>query len=276
MSEGAAEGRPRTAASGPRPWCLLGAFVVLVCALVPPVATVARRTNYGEALQFALLAIPLPALVAVGAPWRRLHLAAPAPESEHADSPEPKTMDLLADRRLRQRSLPRSLVFVACGLGVVIAWHAPAVVAAVAAHGWLVVVEALSLLVFGLGLWFELVESPPLVPRSGPLRRAVLGAISMWVFWIMAYLVALSNRGFYPNFHHTAGSLGAAADEQIGAALLWLVATVAFVPVIFWNALHWLQSEDDPDAELLVLAREERRRGTSPLSSDHRGDVASP
>jgi hypothetical protein len=92
----------------------------------------------------------------------------------------------------------------------------------------------------------------------------------------MAYLVGLSNRGFYPNFHHTVGSLGAAADEQIGAALLWLVATVTFVPVIFWNALRWIQSDDDPDAELLVLARQERRRGTPPLSSDQSGDGARP
>jgi cytochrome c oxidase assembly factor CtaG len=272
MTAGAAVGRPRGAAAGLRPWCLLAALVVLVCALVPPVATVARHSNYGEALQFALLAIPLPALVAVGAPWRRLRLAAPASDPPSAPGP----FDRLADRRLRHRGLSRSLVFVACDLGVVIAWHAPVVVAAVAAHGWLAFVEALSLLVFGLGLWLELVESPPLVPRSGQLLRAVLGAVSMWVFWIMAYLVGLSNRGFYPNFHHTVGSLGAAADEQIGAALLWLVATFTFVPVIFWNALRWIQSDDDPDAELLVLARQERRRGTPPLSSDQPGDATRP
>jgi hypothetical protein len=103
------------------------------------------------------------------------------------------------------------------------------------------------------------------------LLRAVLGAFSMWAFWIMAYLVGLSSRGFYPNFHHTAGSLSANADEQIGAVLLWFVATSAFVPVIFWNALRWLQSEEDPDAELLVLAREERRRGTPPPPARRHG-----
>ncbi len=220
-------------------------------------------------MQFALLAIALPALVAVGAPWRRLGLASP-------DETARRPLDHLADHRLRHRELPRALVFVALDLGAVVAWHAPVAVAAVAAHGWLAFVEAVTLLVSGLGLWLELVESPPLVPRSGRLRRAVLGAVSMWAFWIMAYVVGLSARGFYPNFHHTAGSLSAAADEQVGAVVLWFVATSAFVPVIFWNALRWLQSEEDPDAELFVLAREERRRGTPPFPARRRGGAASP
>jgi cytochrome c oxidase assembly factor CtaG len=269
MSTGAAEGRPRAHPFAWRPWCLWAALAVAVVALVPPLGTVARRTEYGEATQFALLAIAVPALVAVGAPWRRLALATP-PEGA------PRVFDRLADQRLRHRELPRSLVFIACDLGVAIAWHAPVAVAAVAAHGWLALVEALTLLVFGLGLWLELVESPPLVPRSGRLRRTALGALCMWTFWIMAYLVGLSNRGFYPNFHHTVGSLSAASDEQIGAVVLWFVATAGFVPVIFWNALRWLQSEEDPDAELLVLAREERRRGTPPFSPRRPGGAPSP
>jgi hypothetical protein len=92
----------------------------------------------------------------------------------------------------------------------------------------------------------------------------VLAAITMWVFWILAYLVGLSNHGFYRSFHHVAGGLSAAADEEIAAVILWFVATLAFVPVIFWNALTWLQSEEDPDSELLQVARAERRRGTAP------------
>jgi len=42
--------------------------------------------------------------------------------------------------------------------------------------------------------------------------------------------------------------------------------------VIFWNALTWLQSEEDPDTELQTLARAERRRGTAPFPPK-RGDA---
>jgi cytochrome c oxidase assembly factor CtaG len=239
---------------------------VLAVTLAPPLATLARRAEYAAALQFALLAIVVPALVALGAPWDALGLA-----GDRSDEGRPRPLDRLADRRRRHRELPWSLAFIVCGLAVAVVWHTPAAVDALAAHGWLVLLEAAALLALGLGLWLELVSSPPLVPRSGFLRRAVLAAFAMWTFWILAYVTGLSSRGFYRNFHHVAGALSAAADQQIASAVLWGVAAVAFVPVIFWNALTWLQSEEDPDAELLSLARTERRAGGAPLAPKQGG-----
>ena len=188
-------------------------------ALVPPSRDLARRTEYAEALQFALLAIVVPALVAVGAPWRRLGLAGARPGRA------PRLIDRLADRRRRHRELP-----AVAGLHRVRPRRGRRVARArrrwppwPRTAGWCSS-EALSLLVFGLGLWLELVTSPPLVPRSGHLRRAVLGAFAMWAFWILAYVTGLSNHGFYRNFHHAAGGLSAAADQQIASAVLWFVA----------------------------------------------------
>ena len=152
-----------------------------------------------------------------------------------------------------------------------VAWHVPAGVAVVAQHGWPVLLEAVTLLALGLGLWLELVASPPLIPRSGYLRRAVLAALVMWAFWIMAYTLGLSTHAFYRTFHHAGGGLSAAADQQIASAVLWFVAAVAFAPVIFWNALQWLKTEEDPDTELLALTRAERRRGTPPVTGSRGG-----
>jgi len=130
--------------------------------------------------------------------------------------------------------------------------------------------------VAALGLWLELVASHPLVPRSGYLRRAVLAALAMWTFWILAYVLGLSNHAFYRNFAHVPGGLSAAADQQIATAVLWFVAAAAFVPVIFWNAMMWLRTDEDPDAELLALERAERRRGTPPLTERQDGGTANP
>ncbi len=133
---------------------------------------------------------------------------------------------------------------IACDVAVVVAWHIPATVAAESGHGWVAPLEAVTLLVFGLGLWLELVVSPPLLPRSGYLRRAVLAGLVMWAFWILAYWTGLSTRDVYRSFPHVAGGLSAAADQQIASAVLWFAAAVALVPVVFWNALRWLQTED--------------------------------
>jgi cytochrome c oxidase assembly factor CtaG len=253
--------RPREHAARWRLWCLVGAIVVVLVALVSPLARLARDSEYGAAIQFSLLAIVLPALVALGAPWRPLGLAA-------GGSPDTslRAVDRVADHRRRHREWPWSVAFIAADLCVVVALHVPRAVATIAQHGWLVPLEAVALLVFGLGLWLELVTSPPLVPRSGYLRRAVLAAFAMWAFWTLAYVVGLSSHDFYPNFHHVAGGLSAAADRQIASAVLWFFAAAAFAPLIFWNALVWLKTDEDPDAELLALARAERRRGMPPSS----------
>jgi cytochrome c oxidase assembly factor CtaG len=269
VSAGAASLRPRTGVPGWRAWCLGGAVVVTLLALLPPLSTAARRDEFAAALQFSLLAIALPAAVALGAPWRLFGLAAGT-----GTGATPGMADRIADRRKRHRELAWSLVLVGCDIGAAIAWHTPGAVAALTRQGWLVAVEAASLLVFGLGLWFELVESPPLTPRSGHLRRAVLAAAAMWSFWILAYVAGLSNHGFYRNFHHLAGGLSGAADQEIASALLWFVAAAAFMPVIFWNAFRWIQTDDDPDAELLALARADRRRGLPPMASGSGGPAA--
>jgi cytochrome c oxidase assembly factor CtaG len=245
--------------------------VVAVVCLIPPLSSTARRFEYGEALQFSLLAIVMPVLVAIGAPWRRLGLA-------RIGEPDPPR---LADRVGRSAASAPGAPLVPGlhrrrPLVVVVAWHAPGAVADVAEHGWLVPLEGVTLLVFGLGLWLELVASHPLVPRSGYLRRAVLAALAMWTFWILAYVLGLSNHAFYRNFAHVPGGLSAAADQQVATAVLWFVAAAAFVPVIFWNAMMWLRTDEDPDAELLALERAERRRGTPPLTERQDGGTANP
>ena len=270
MNSGAATVRPHEQASSWRVWCLIGAIAVVLVALVPPLSRLARDSEYGAAIQFSLLAIVLPALVTVGAPWRLLGLAA-----HGSPGSPPPIVDRMADHRRRHRELPWSLAFIGVDLCVVVAWHAPRAVAAVAQHGWLVPLEGATLLVFGVGLWLELVTSPPLVPRSGYLRRAALAAFVMWAFWILAYVVGLSNHDFYRNFHHVGGGLSAAADQQIASAVLWFFAAAAFVPLIFWNALLWLKTDEDPDTELLALTRAERRRGMPPAGG-HGGTAQTP
>ncbi|MGO8863558.1 MAG: cytochrome c oxidase assembly protein [Acidimicrobiales bacterium] len=271
MSSGVASVRPPEPTTRWRAWCLLAAVAVAIMALVPPLSATARHAEYGAALQFSLLAIVLPALLTVGAPWRYLGLAGDG-------SPDGRRgiIDRVADRRRRHRELRWSLGFIASDLCVVVAWHAPGAVAAVAEHGWMALLEGASLVIFGLGLWLELAASPPLAPRSGYLRRAVLAAFVMWAFWILAYVVGLSNHDFYRNFHHVVGGLSAAADQQISSAVLWFVAAAAFAPVIFWNALLWLKSDEDPDAELLALSRAERRRGLPPVGGTPGGPATTP
>jgi len=236
-----------------------------VLAVVPPLHGLAQRYEYVEALQFSVFAMAVPALVALGAPWAYLGLAADGGASSGLK--EEKSFDRLAYARRRHPELVRSAGFLLLFMGSVVAWRTPAAVDAIARNAWLVLPEAVVLVGVGVGFWLELVESPPLRPRSTRPVRAGLAAVAMWTVWTVAYLVAFSTASWYPAFRHIVGhGLSAPADQQFSTLVLWSVAAVAFMPVVFWNLLQWLRSEDDPDVELHRLVKEERRHALAPTN----------
>ena len=247
---------------------LLAALVLLVVSLVPPVATEARRYEVAEAIQFCLLAVAVPALAVMGAPWRRLGLAR-RPAGGPGDGGAPATptapllpVDRLAQGRRRHLDVWRSVGFFGLYLVGAALWRTPPAVNGLARHPWLVVVEAVTLVPAGVGLWLELVESPPLTPRLSRPHRVALAAVSMWLIWVLAYLVGLSHVSWYHAYpHHPGSGLSLSADQQLTTGMMWFISGCAFVPVVFWNLVRWLQSEEDPDEELHHLVRQERIRG---------------
>jgi cytochrome c oxidase assembly factor CtaG len=244
------------------------AILLVVVWLVPPLTTWARHYEFVEALQFAAFAVVVPALIAIGSPWPLLGLASRVPRQFDADgmfvpnSEAPGPADRLAQGRRRHPDVWRTVCFVGLYLAGTIIWRTPSAVDALERRPWLVAVEAVTLVAVGIGLWLELVESPPLVPRLPRPSRVALAAISMWTIWILAYLVGLSHASWYHAYpHHPGTGFSVSADQQLTTGILWFVSACAFVPVVYWNLIRWLQSEEDPSVELHHLVRQERIRG---------------
>ncbi len=267
MTDGTATLRSRDGVAAFRAVLAVVGGVVFVACLVPPLATAARRFEFAEGLQFSLLAVAVPALIACGAPWRHLRLAAPAPAEVGEDGAliAPAGLgpvDRLALGRRRHPEPLRAVAFAGTFLVVAVLWRIPPTVDALAHHPVLVVVEAVTLVVAGLGLWLELVESPPLTPRLPRPHRVAMAAVVMWVIWVVAYLVGLSHGAWYHGYDHTAAhGISISADQQLTTGIIWALTGIAFVPVVFWNLVRWLQAEEDPDDELYRLIRQERIRG---------------
>lgn len=244
--------------------------VVLLASLLPPVGTWALHYEFVEALQFSLLAVAVPALVVAGSPWGLIGLAVRPPVVLDADGNlvpgvgTLKPMDRLAMGRRRHPEALRSGWFAFLFLAGAVVWRIPPTVNALARHPWLVVVEAVTLVGLGIGLWLELVASPPLTPRLSRPHRVALAAIIMWVIWILAYLVGLSHASWYHAYpHHPGTGFSLSADQQLTTGVMWFVSGCAFVPVVYWNLIRWLQAEEDPDEEMHRLVRQERIRGRS-------------
>ncbi len=143
-------------------------------------------------------------------------------------------------------------------------WRLAPVVDYTNRHGWMLVPESLSLVVVGGLLWLDLIESPPMSPAVSRPFRIAMSAIAMWSVWIVAYLNAMSHDSWYSSFHHAVGGgLSLWADQQLTAGFMWTLSAMAFLPVVFWNLIHWLQTEEDPTDELVRLLRQERALGST-------------
>jgi cytochrome c oxidase assembly factor CtaG len=132
--------------------------------------------------------------------------------------------------------------------GVSLAWRVPPALDALARHPGLVAAQAITLLAAGIGLWLWLVRSPPLAPRLCGAQRAAIAALAMWSMWIAAYALGFSSR---PLVHAYAGGggPGVVADQEIAVGLVWAVAGVCFVPVIFAGVISWLRDGGDVGEE---------------------------
>jgi cytochrome c oxidase assembly factor CtaG len=233
-----------------RRWLPLAGAVLVIASLVPPLSTLARRYLFVESFQFSLFAMVCPALIVLGAPWRRLRRSRRWDGTHPGTSgTAPRLLGRLAASQDRRSSFLRGMVFLVVFAGVSLAWRVPPVLDALARHPGLVAAEAVTLLAAGIGLWLGLVRSAPLASRLTGAQRAVIAALAMWSTWIAAYALGFSSQ---PLVHAYAGGsgLGVVADQEIAVFLVWAVAGVCFVPVIFAGLFSWLRDGGDIGDEL--------------------------
>ena len=235
--------------------------------LAPPLSTWAGRYEFAQAIQFAVFSFAVPVLLVAGAQWHRVGLASKGaldvgPDGTRLTSASSRYVDRVALSRATTSHQQRAVMAALAFGGLTIFWRVAPVVDFLVRHPWLAAVESLTLVGAGLTLFSELVESPPITPGATRPYRIAIAAGVMWTAWVVAYLDGMSNSSWYHAFRHVAGrGVSLSADQQLSAGLIWLISAAVFVPIIFWNLVHWLQSEEDPNEELGRLLREERSRG---------------
>ncbi|HEV2377371.1 MAG TPA: cytochrome c oxidase assembly protein [Streptosporangiaceae bacterium] len=222
--------------AGWRRWLAFAGLVLVVVCLVPPVATLARRYVFAESVQFVVFAMAAPALVVLGAPWRALRVADPL---------------LRYDAWLVRRNaamIPWSSLVVY--IAICTAWRTQGLLDALATSPWLVYLEAAIVLLAGGLLWVQLVDSPPLTPHTTKPQRAVIAAVAMWWNWAVAYALGFAIHAEFHAYDHVGRLLGPVADQEVTVGLVWAVAGVCFVPVVFVALFSWLNDDGGPDEEL--------------------------
>ena len=218
-------------------WFYAGLALLLI-AVQSPIDYWADYYFFVHMIQHLLLMFAAPSLIVAGAPWQPLLAALPGRSGQGV------TRQILAEgwsRPLRAVGGFFLHPWVAIGLFnvVMIGWHLPGPYDLAennsAIHIWLM---HGSYFAVGILFWLQYIPSPPFRRRM-PLFAQAIGLIATNLVMIglaMALSIFVSHS-VYPVYNHLADAtphvtLPAFADQQIGAAILWVCGDFWAVPAM--------------------------------------------
>ena len=242
-------------------WFYAGLAVLLV-AVESPLDYWADDYFVVHMVQHLLLMFAAPSLVVAGAPWQPLLAALPG------DAGKSVTRGVTASvwsgpLRAAARWLQRPWVSVALFNAVMVIWHIPAAFDLAqnnqAVHIWLM---HGSFFAAGLLFWRQFLPSPPLRRRMPlPARAGALLVTNVVMIMIAMALSIFSTHSVYAVYDHVTGvTLPPFADQQIGAAVLWVCGDFWALPTMIVIIRKLLGDEDGTGTALEALLK----RGSRP------------
>ena len=241
-------------------WFYAGLAVLLV-AVESPVDYWAYDYFFVHMLQHLLLMFAAPSLIVAGAPWQPLLDGLPGHAGQNV------TRGVLAggwSRPLRTVGglLLRPWVSVTLFNAAMIVWHLPGPLDLAetnrAVHIWLM---HGSFFAAGVLFWLQFIPSPPFRQRMPLLSQmaALLGTNVIMIAMAMTLSIFVTGS-VYPVYDHIPGvTLPPFADQQIGAAILWVCGDFWAMPAMVVIVRRMVATEGSMSAALDKLLN----RGTA-------------
>ncbi|HEY1820299.1 MAG TPA: cytochrome c oxidase assembly protein [Trebonia sp.] len=240
-------------------------LLVLLLAVVSPIDYWSDSYFMVHMVQHLLLMFAAPSLVVAGAPGQPLLDALPGRSGRAV------TRSVLADRWSRPlrslwRFLTEPVVAVVLFNLVMIGWHIPAAFDLAennqAVHIWLM---HSSFFLAGVLFWLQFIPSPPFRSRMPLLgRAAALLATNVVMIFIAMALSIFATHSVYAVYDHVPGvTLPAFADQQIGAAILWVCGDFWALPTMIITVRKLLNDESGVGTALERFVRAGSRSATS-------------
>jgi len=239
-----------------------GGLVVLLLAVQSPIDYWSGSYFFVHMIQHLLLMFAAPVLIVAGAPWQPLLDGLPGRLGREA------TREVMASgwsrpvRAVGGFLLRPWVAIIAFNLTMVI-WHLPGPFDLgernQAVHIWLV---HGTFFLTGVLFWLQFIPSPPFrIKMSRPAQAVALVAtnVQMWILAMsMSFFTATS---WYTVYAHAPGvTLPPLADQQLGAAILWVCGDFWAVPTMIYVIRRMLAEEGDVGKAIdRILGRGSRR-----------------
>ena len=221
-----------------------GGLLVVVLALLSPLAYWSTRYIWVRSLQDVLLANVAPVFLVLGAPWLALRRGLPFRRPPAGGVGRPQAAD----------AAPRPVIGrVRLAVGTVIAfnvawcgWHLPPLYDGALRYPVVYAAEVVSYLGLGVAFWLVLIGSRPLSPVLPPLRRVMLLAGTVVVGTLLGMVLVFGYGVAYPSYLGAGRHLVSVVyDQQTGGAELWVLVLPVYVTAGVALLIRWLKDEEE-------------------------------
>jgi putative membrane protein len=233
----ARKARPeRTAERRRRSLLFYAGLGVLLLAVASPIDYWSDQYFFVHMIEHLLIMFAAPVLVVAGAPWQPLLAGLPGQLGREATR-EVLTAGWSRPVRAVGAFLLRPWVAVIAFNAVMVLWHLPGPFD-LAARNQVVHIAAMhgSYFVTGVLFWLQFIPSVPLritMTRVAQAAALVLTNVEMWLLAMSMSIFATGS--WYSVYHHVPGvTLPAFADQQIGAAILWICGDFWAIPAMIY------------------------------------------